>query len=204
VDLSAFYLNIQKDNLYCNTGHSPRRRAAQTVIFKILTDTLLIMAPILSFTTEEAWQHLPGFEGKESSVHLHLFPRLEGKYLNHIDIDKWERILAVRDRILKDLEDARNRKIIGDSLEAALDLALDGGSYALVSDNIELFKEITVVSQITVKKSQTEKIDVLKSTGNKCPRCWNWFSGDTASQKFPELCPRCSAVIEEMKIEPES
>jgi len=204
VDLSAFYLNIQKDNLYCNTGHSPRRRAAQTVIFKILTDTLLIMAPILSFTTEEAWQHLPGFEGKESSVHLHLFPRLEGKYLNHIDIDKWERILAVRDRILKDLEDARNRKIIGDSLEAALDLALDGGSYALVSDNIELFKEITVVSQITVKKSQTERIDVLKSTGNKCPRCWNWFSGDTASQKFPELCPRCSAVIEEMKIEPES
>lgn len=201
VDLSSFYLNLMKDNLYCNASTSAGRRAAQTVIFKLLKDTLLIMAPLLSFTSEEAWQHLPAFDGKEESIHLHLFPQVEEQYLGTVDRDRWEKILTVRDRILKEIEEARNEKIIADSLEAEVNLALADNDYDLVSQNIDLFKAICGVSKIEVKKAAAEKITVEKSQGQKCPRCWNWFYEDTSSHRFPELCPRCGRVTEEIGID---
>lgn len=204
IELSSFYLNFMKDNLYCNSTDSRTRKAAQTVIFKLLKDTLLIMAPILTFTTEEAWEHLPAFPGKEDSVHLHLFPEVEEKFLQpgFIDIEKWDKMLALRDRILKEIEEARNQKIIGDSLEAEINLQLDNHFYDLVSTNPDLFKEICVVSTINTEKSTEEKITVKKSKGSKCPRCWNWFEEDTSANKFPEICPRCSQVTEEMNRDP--
>jgi isoleucyl-tRNA synthetase len=205
IELSSFYLNFIKDNLYCNTKASPTRKAAQTAIFKILKDTLLIMAPILTFTAEEAWEHLPSFPGKEKSVHLQLFPEIEKKYLEpgKIDKEKWEKILALRDRILKEIEEARSLKVIGDSLEAELNLQLDDNFYDVVSGNIELFKEITVVAKINATKSTEEKITVKKSEGNKCLRCWNWYEEDTSGNQFPEICPRCAQVVEEMNLDPE-
>ncbi len=202
LDLSSFYLNVMKDNLYCNPSGSVLRRAAQHVIFKLLKDTLILMAPILSFTTEEAWEHVPTFKGKEASVHLHLFPKPEENYLNTIDKDKWNKIMALRDKILKEIEETRNQKLIGDSLEAEITLELEDNSYALVSGNVDLFREISVISKINVIKSSREKITVEKSKGSKCPRCWNWFEEDTSKNKFPELCPRCSRVTAEMNVEP--
>ncbi len=204
VDLSAFYLNFIKDNLYCNAVDSIERRTSQAVIFKLLEETLLLMAPILSFTTEEAWEHLPAFPGKEASVHLHLFPKMEEKYLEQLDTRKWDEIITLRDKILKEIETARDRKIIGDSLEADIRLELPGKSYLLVNHNLELFKEILVVSKISVKPSEgvEEHIVVEKSGGSKCPRCWNWFTEDTSGNKFPELCPRCGNVVKEMNLDP--
>ncbi len=205
IELSSFYMNVLKDILYCETGNSQVRRAARSVIYKLLKDTLLIMAPILTFTAEEAWKYLPAFPGKEESVHLQLFPEVEEKYLDPglVDKEKWERILTLRDRILKEIEEARNKKIIGDSLEAEIILQLDDTYYGLVSANLGLFKEISVVSKVTAEKAAEEKITVKKSTGSKCPRCWNWYEEDTSGNPFPEICPRCSQVIEEMNLEPE-
>jgi isoleucyl-tRNA synthetase len=166
----------------------------------------LLLAPILSFTTEEVWEHIPGFEGKEMSVHLHLFPGIEEKYLKMLDEPKWQHIMLLRDRCLKEIEEARNQKIIGDSLEAELILELpDKGDaadnmYALAADNMDLFKEILVVSDIRLKKSDADTIKVVKSGGSKCPRCWNWFKQDTSANEFPELCPRCADVVKELDL----
>lgn len=205
IELSSFYLHFIKDNLYCNTEDSPTRKAARTAIFKLLKDTLLIMAPILSFTAEEAWEHLPAFPGQEASVHLHLFPEVEEQYLKpeKIDEEKWSNILALRDRILKEIEEARNLKVIGDSLEAEINLQLDDHFYDLVSGNIDLFKEICVVAKVNAAKSTEEKITVKKSQGSKCLRCWNWYEEDTSGNRFPEICPRCAQVVEEMNFDPE-
>jgi isoleucyl-tRNA synthetase len=170
------------------------------------------MAPILAFTTEELWEHIPDFEGKEASVHLHLFPGVEENDLNAVDEDKWEKIMMLRDRCLKEIEEARNQKIIGDSLEAELFLEFpDQGDadidhinmYTLIADNLELFKEILVVSDIHLNKSDsnTDSIKVVKSGGTKCPRCWNRFKEDTSGNEFPELCRRCAKVVKEMKID---
>ena len=202
IDLSSFYLHVIKDNLYCNSPNSKKRRSTQTVIFKLLKETILLIAPILSFTTEEAWENMPDFEGKEDSVHLNLFPKIEKKYLNIIDNDKWEKIIKLRDKILKEIENARDAKIIGDSLEAEINLDLNDEYYNLVSANTKIFKEILVVSKINLKKSEKEKISIQKSNGKKCPRCWNWFLDDTSKNKLPELCTRCSLEIEELNFDP--
>jgi isoleucyl-tRNA synthetase len=161
------------------------------------------MAPILSFTTEEVWEYMPDFDGKERSVHLELFPEVEEKYLEKLDTRKWEEIISLRDKILKKIEEARDKKKIGDSLETEIHLKLPEKQYDLVNNNLELFKEILVVSEIYRERSQGDEeiISVEKSKGNKCPRCWNWFTEDTSGNKFPELCSRCASVIKEMNID---
>jgi isoleucyl-tRNA synthetase len=203
VDLSAFYLNFIKDNLYCNASDSAVRKSSQAVIFKLLTETVLLMAPILSFTSEEVWEYIPDFNGKEASVHLHRFPEVEEKYLEQLDTPKWEKIISLRDKVFKEIEVAREQKKFGDPLELEVHLELTGESYDLVSNNLDLFKEILVVSGIVVKLGQgdEEGITVEKSSGNKCPRCWNWFTEDTSKNKYPELCPRCAEVVKEMTID---
>ncbi len=201
VDLSAFYLHFTKDILYCDTTTATRRRTTQAVIFKILMETLLLLTPILSFTAEEVWEYIPDFPGKEESVHMQLFPPVEKNYLEKLDSDKWQNISLLRERILKEIEEARNKKIIGDSLEAVIHLAFDGKNYDLMKEHRDLFKEILVVSDIQLEKASTETIEVSKSTGNKCPRCWNWFNENTATAKHPELCPRCNQVAQEMNLD---
>jgi isoleucyl-tRNA synthetase len=208
VDLSAFYLNFIKDNLYCNTTGATIRKTTQAVVFKLLTETLIMMAPILSFTAEEAWDHVPNFAGKEESIHLHLFPNIEENYLVTLDEAKWQAIMLLRDRCLKEIEEARNQKLIGDSLEAELLLEFpDKGTgsdnmYALMANHLDLFKEILVVSGIQLKKSTSDadSIKVIKSGGSKCPRCWNRFKEYTSNNPFPELCPRCAGVVKELNI----
>jgi isoleucyl-tRNA synthetase len=200
-DLSSFYLNFSKDNLYCNGTDSVFRRAGQTTVFKLLKETLLLMAPILSFTSEEAWEHLPPFEGQERSIHLHTFPASEDHYFDLIDADKWDTLLKLRDNILKEIEEARSSKVIGDSLEADILLEVGDDSFPLIEANLDILKEILVVSDIQLKKADRETILISKSGGTKCPRCWNWFEEDTSANAYPELCPRCFRVATEMNID---
>ncbi len=200
-DLSAFYLNFIKDILYCNPAESMEKKSALTVIYKILKESILLLAPILSFTSEEAWGYLPDFSGKEESVHLETFPKVEDEFLNKVDSEKWENILQIKDRILKEIEETRNEKIIGDSLEAIIDITAVAKDYELLSKNISLFKEILVIAKLNITKGDTESIKVTKSSGNKCPRCWNYFEDDTTTNKYPELCNRCNETVREVDIE---
>jgi len=201
VDLSALYLHVQKDNLYCNTPALPARRAAQTVIFRLLKESLLLMAPILSFTTEEAWEMLPAFAGKESFIHLHFFPAPEPAWELPVDLDTWKIRLELRDRVLKSIETARAAKQIGDSLEAEVALTAPEEVLAVVRADPKLFRDLLVVSALTLTVGETERIDIRRVTGRKCPRCWNWFTHEDDGGLNPELCPRCAAVVAELPLE---
>ncbi|MCX6557100.1 MAG: isoleucine--tRNA ligase [Candidatus Aminicenantes bacterium] len=199
VDLSAFYLNIQKDNLYCNRADAPERRAAQQTIFALLRETLLLMAPILSFTCEEAWAFVPAYAGKEAMIHLARFPETGDAAAAAVDEEKWQRIMAIRDRILKEIETARAGKLIGDSLEADVVIETNGADEQLLRKAGDLFKTILVIAAITVRNGKEEKIIARKAQGRKCPRCWNWIEPAAGGHK--ELCPRCADVIKEKTID---
>ncbi|HSQ36149.1 MAG TPA: isoleucine--tRNA ligase, partial [Candidatus Binatia bacterium] len=197
VDLSAFYLNIQKDNLYCNRSDAPERRAAQQTIFTLLKETLLLMAPILAFTCEEAWAFVPGFPGKEPLIHLERFPEVDESLRRGVDEERWERIMAIRDRLLKEIETALAKKLIGDSLEADIEVTATADDEKLLRENNDLFKTILVVAALTVQRGKSETITVRRAQGRKCPRCWNWIATAPAAGLHLELCPRCAETIKE-------
>ena len=161
----------------------------------------MFLAPILSFTVEEVWEHIPNFKGKEESIHLQNFPGIDRSGFNETDLSKWENLIRLRNNILKEIENARGDKIIGDSLEADIDLILPLEVYNEISKEYDLLKMILVVSGLNISSGNSEKITVKKFIGEKCPRCWNWFEASDEKEEFTGLCPRCFKVIKEMDIE---
>jgi isoleucyl-tRNA synthetase len=122
VDLSALYLDIVKDRLYCEGAGSKKRRAAQTALFRILDVLVHLMAPILSFTAEEIWGYMPDKEQRPSSVFLSQIPQPDTEFIDPDLAEEWERIFKERAEVLKALEEARNLGIIGHSLDAKVAL----------------------------------------------------------------------------------
>src|SRR6185503_8811542 len=147
VDLSAQYLDIIKDRLYTSAADDPRRRAAQTACFDILGALLRVMAPILTFTTEEAWRHAPGTRGE--SVHLERFPEVPLEWLDDRLKAEWDRLLEVRREVSKALETARARKLIGSGLEASVRVASAPEDIpALLEGKRDLLKTLFIVSRV--------------------------------------------------------
>ncbi len=201
VDLSAFYLNIIKDRLYCSAPNWSERKAAQETIFYILKNTLLLMAPILPFTTEEAWEHLPEFSQKRESIHLHLFPEGRDDWLTKDEISEWEKIEEIRESVLKELERIRNEKIIVDSLEASIKISLKEDYYKVFKKYEKYLRELFVVSEVILEKTEENKISADKISGEKCPRCWNYTKEAGKDRENPELCPRCVLAVKEIGFE---
>jgi isoleucyl-tRNA synthetase len=201
VDLSAFYLDVVKDRAYCSAKGSPPRRSAQTAMFLILRDSLLLMAPILSFTAEEAWGHLPAYRGKEGSVHLGEFPPgrdwLAGR--GAAFVDRMERLAAVREKVLKELEKARESKLIGNSLEACVTLKAPAAEAAFLGENKDSLAALFIVSAVAVETGRGEglEISVARAPGEKCERCWNYSPDVGRSRAHPTFCARCEKAVEE-------
>jgi len=196
-DLSAFYLDVLKDRLYCSAAHSKLRKSAQTALFLILRDTLLLAAPILPFTTEEAWEFVPHFEGKEESVHLALFPRFTEQWLEPQESRDLEMLLAIRDKVLKALEEARAAKLIGNSLEARVILFTPDNFESLLRKYHQDLPALFIVSAVDLERSDKGEVEVRVEVapGQKCLRCWNYSPYVGRDEEFPELCPRCEAVV---------
>jgi isoleucyl-tRNA synthetase len=113
-----------------------------------------------------------------------------------VDRERWEKIMALRDRVLKEIETARAAKRIGDSLEADVEFVAPAGEdEKLLRESGELFKTILVIANLDVKAGKEERISVRKAGGRKCPRCWNWVAAAPAPGAYPELCPRCAAAV---------
>ncbi len=200
VDLSAFYLDVLKDRLYCSARGSLLRRSAQTALFEILKTTLILMAPILPFTAEEAWQSLPRFAGKEDSVHLESFPALQERWLDEDAGREMDRLLIFREAVLKELERAREEKLIGNSLEARVHLAVPARDQALVRKYEPDLCALFIVSAVTVEPGAADEpgIRVSRAEGDKCQRCWNYAPAVGRSRDYPELCQRCEDVVRDI------
>lgn len=191
-DLSSFYLDILKDRLYTFSSDDPKRRSAQFVLYHILKGFLSIIAPIFSFTAEEAYSLLPG--KKEVSVFLSLLEEpvideeKEKSFLN-----RWKRIIFWREKILKEIEKKREEKLIGSSQEAAIELILSKGDYEDFRNDEEIFRELLIVSQFKISCGEPA-IVVERVKGKKCLRCWNWYEQEVGSA-YPEVCKRCEKVL---------
>ncbi|MBP2644153.1 MAG: Isoleucyl-tRNA synthetase [Firmicutes bacterium] len=208
IDLSAIYLDILKDRLYTSAPASVERRAAQTAMYEILTTLVAIIAPVLSFTAEEVWQHMPKTQDMPESVEMTSWPAAHNEYIDQALETKWIEILAMRSEITKALENARRNKTIGHSLDAKVDLYADGEAYERLLAIQQDLATILIVSNVVLYKGtqkapeesyQAEDIDlkvmVSASTDVKCDRCW--IHSDTVGQDadHPVLCSRCASVI---------
>ncbi|MCJ7488139.1 MAG: isoleucine--tRNA ligase [Candidatus Aminicenantes bacterium] len=199
VDMSAFYLDVVKDRAYCSGKGSLERRSAQTAMFSILRDSLLLMAPILSFTADEAWAHVPAFAGKDDSVHLGEFPKAQDWLGDRgaAFVDDMERLLGVREKVLKELEKSREAKLIGNSLEASVTLKAPAADAAFLETRKESLAALFIVSAVTIEKVPGDDlaIEVTKAPGGKCERCWNFSTRVGTSPDHPTFCARCEKVV---------
>lgn len=207
IDLSAFYLDILKDRLYAYKPDSVERRAAQTVMQEILVTLVTMLSPVLSFTTEEAWQFMPKQAGMPESVQLMNWPEAHPEYLNDELEKKWDDILDIRSHITKVLENARRNKVIGHSLDAWVSIyAADEILEKLLAVKEDL-ATILIVSKVTIDSLEKMPngilpIDGLKlavavdsAEGKKCERCWIYSDSIGLDSAYPTLCPRCTQAI---------
>jgi isoleucyl-tRNA synthetase len=198
VDLSAVYLDILKDRLYCSHPRDDVRRSAQTVLYRIARALATLTAPVLAFTADEAWEHLPGADGR--SVHLEEFERL-GDVGEDADRDAcFGRLLALRDEAYKLLEVQRKEGLFGKSLEAALVLSGDRGALdADIAATEASLEELCIVSQVIAGEGTTPS--QVPGPSSRCaglrapPRCWQVCADPPRNPEHPELCPRCLDVV---------
>jgi isoleucyl-tRNA synthetase len=190
-DLGAFYLDILKDRLYTCGADSRARRSAQTALWHLTQSLLRLMAPILSFTAEEAWQLCAGQGGKsvfEETWHLLPDPRLDPAVIGH-----WQNVRQFREIVTKRIEEKRERKEIGSSLAAELDIRVHGPvleSLARLGDELR-FVLITSRATVHEDKGSPVQVDVKASAHAKCERCWH-YRADVNAQG---LCGRCEANL---------
>jgi isoleucyl-tRNA synthetase len=196
-DLSSFYLDVLKDRLYCDPAGGPRRRSAQTVLHRIARDLCRLLAPVLPFTTDEAWPFIPG--PGAPSVHVALFPEREP--VDEAVIDRWAGLLEVRAQVTKALEEARSGRSLAASLEGRVTVrgpesALrplrehEAKSRVFPGNLANLF----IVSAVRLEKGPTPlTVAVDRAVGGKCERCWT-FSERVDGSKGG-VCERCTEVL---------
>jgi isoleucyl-tRNA synthetase len=204
VDLSSFYLDVLKDRMYTFAPTSHERRSAQTVLWQITEALVRLVAPILSFTADEVWEHLPTVEGREASVHLAQFPALAEIFSEDPVpvLEEWKQIFEVRDFALRVLEEARQAKSIGKALEAELVIAASGEQLTLLQRHASGLKEIVNVSHVKVVEGPELKVTALPASGTKCARCWNFMPVVGNYGIWQNVCTRCQEALTEMKIAP--
>lgn len=208
VELSATYLDIIKDRIYTCATTSLERRSAQTAMYRILDALTRLIAPVLSFTADEIWAKMPG--EREDSVHLAQFPHFETSLLDAGLDETYQQLWTVRSDVSKALELARDAKMVGNSLEAKITLALDGvecrallEKYAdqlatlFIVSRVELVNAVEDGDSFASEKVSGLKVVVTKADGGKCERCWNYSTAVGDNAAHPTACPRCIAVLEE-------
>ncbi|MGD8560950.1 MAG: isoleucine--tRNA ligase [Desulfarculaceae bacterium] len=205
VDLSNFYLDIIKDRLYTSAAKGKARCSAQTVLYTTLMAMVRLMSPIMSFTAEEIWDHLPDAAKDEPSVHMTQFPEPDPSLKDEELARKWERLLMVRGEVNKALDTARKEKVVGNSLEARLEIAAEGELKEYLSRMLDTLAEITMVSELTLVDELDSgsmvsedvpglRMKITPTTFAKCPRCWKHRREVGEGQ---EICHGCQQALEE-------
>jgi isoleucyl-tRNA synthetase len=191
VDLSSLYIDITKDRMYCDPPDSPRRRATQTAMHRIFDALCRLLAPILVFTAEEAWGYLGGAE----SVHVRTFPEEAAEFQHPEARERVAELLNLRGVIGQAVERARQDKLIGNALEAAVTLTCDEATISAVSK--EELEEFFILSDLTLQPGKEPVATISRTTYQKCARCWRHRPAVGKSEAHPDLCDRCEAAVEQ-------
>ena len=193
VELSSFYLDYGKDILYIEAEKSQKRLSMLTVLYTVLSKSVRLLAPILSFTAEEVYDNMP-YEDAES-VHLTDFPAKN--LIDDAALEaKCDKLLEVRDDVNKALEESRNEKVIGKSLEAAVEIYSNDGEVVELLNSVDNLHQLFIVSSVEVKENDGVAYDlatvkVTKAEGHRCERCWNIVE----EVNEEGLCPRCASIL---------
>ena len=214
VDMSSIYLDVLKDTLYTAGKNSVIRKSAQSALFDIISILSRTMAPILSYTADEVWKCIPNYRTAES-IHLEDWPdagtmkkQLSSNFKDS-DMKLWsERLLPLRGCVLKELEEARSKGLIGSALEAKVILHSDNKEWAeTLNANRQILSSLFIVSSVEISKQPPENgksaegipvnVAVAKADGEKCQRCWNYAMTVGANKEHPGLCAKCAQVVKE-------
>ena len=218
VDLSAFYIDISKDRLYTFSPGSDARRSAQTAIYAIVDGLTRLIAPILPITADELWRNLPG--ARTDSVHLADFPKEVDTLVDPELIDRWTRLLSLRNAVNGELERLRQNKVVGTSLEATVSLTADGEVAQLLEAHRDDLPMLFITSAVTLTRGTpaedagteavyresagSARIAVRRIEAARCPRCWRWVlpaaaasmeTVDAAAEDEPDVCERCADAL---------
>jgi len=190
-DLSAFYLDMSKDRLYCDAKDAVSRTSAQFAMREILMALIKLMSPVLSFTAEDIYKYVTSNQLPVTSVFLLDFPKVDKKYLDEQLEAKWEKILKLREEVYQLIEKKRAAKEISASVEALVEIGTEGREWL---KEVEAFLPmVLIVSQ--VKLVAGKQIVVKHADGKKCVRCWLWSETVGQNSSHPELCQRCAKVV---------
>jgi isoleucyl-tRNA synthetase len=205
IDLSAIYFDVLKDRLYTTAPNSRARRSAQTAIYRLSYALVRLLAPLMAFTADEVWGHMPLPEGAPASVHLALFPKPE-ELSEGLTAEmreraaNWDRLLGVRDQVLKSLEAARQDKFIGTGLEARVRISANGDLLPLLSEYQRELPAWFIVSQVDLAEGESDELGVTieRAEGVKCERCWKYRTDVGSDATFPTICGACAEAVREM------
>ncbi|MDD5681141.1 MAG: isoleucine--tRNA ligase [Candidatus Omnitrophica bacterium] len=214
VDMSSIYLDVLKDTLYTAGRDSDARRSAQSALFEIISILNKVMAPILSYTADEVRRSVPNYKSADS-IHLEDWPdikalkkRINGNFKD-ADMEVWSgRLLPLRGGVLKELEEARSKGLIGSALEAKVILHADNDEWGKVLNaKRQILAPLFIVSSVDISPRPPEggksaegipvSIKVEKAAGEKCQRCWNYSTTVGADKEHPVLCAKCAKVVRE-------
>jgi isoleucyl-tRNA synthetase len=202
-DLSAIYFEVSRDRLY--TGSRAARRTTQTALHRLNLALVRLLAPLLSFTCEEVWQYVASVMAKADSVHIAYFPAPDELTEGVTDEQRanaaeWQQLVGIREEVLKALDTAREDKVIGSPLEAAVRLSARGELYALLTKYASDLPAWFVVSQLEIREdpAATElRVSVERAVGDKCERCWKYTTDVGSNPEFPTVCAACASVLPE-------
>lgn len=204
VRLSNFYLDFIKDRLYTSLLNDPKRRSIQTALVQIAQTLIRLIAPILPMTAQEAWEALRGErdQGEEMDLALYDWPDLNSFPEDPALEEIWDRLFQVRDQAMKALEKARETGLIGDALEAELEIIVGEEEWSrFLESHEEPLGTLCIVSALKVTRGKTEgpfAFQVRKAPGEKCQRCWMRLPSVGKSAEHPSLCCRCVEVVAKM------
>jgi isoleucyl-tRNA synthetase len=198
VEMSSIYMDVLKDRMYCDAKDSRSRRSAQTAMYRILDCLIRMLAPVLVHTAEEVWAAMRFKSQAVESVHLADMPKVD-ELIDLVSAEaKWQKIMELRDEVLRVLEGLRKDKKIASNQQACVAVNCGDEELAgILSDfGLEHFAALCIVSEVKLQKA-VGRISVVaqKSTYQKCQRCWNYWPSVGADGEYPDLCERCTKVV---------
>ena len=195
-DMGAFYLDILKDRLYTMQADSHGRRSAQTALYHITRNLVLLLSPILCFTAEEAWAVLTGNDEDSVLYHTaHVFPSMAEAELAGL-AQKWQAIRAVRDTVNAAIEPLRADKNVGSSLQADVAIRVPADILPFVTAIGDELRFVLMVAKVTVEQGDELSATVTVDQGTKCERCWHYTNDVGSDPKHPTICGRCALNID--------
>jgi isoleucyl-tRNA synthetase len=197
VEMSSFYMDVLKDRMYCDAPTSDSRRSGQTAMYRILDSVVRMLGPVLVHTAEEAWAAIEHKSCNVDTVHLATMPATDPAINPAANAGKWQKVMDLRDEVLKALEPLRKGQVIGSNQEASVKIETPDDELLAIIDEMGegTFAALCIISTVTVAKGSELKVTAAKSTYQKCARCWNYWPTVGQNPEQPELCSRCEVVV---------